>query len=269
MSWSFSELLPAYVGLVIIFVGIGFLIRLSRHASNVFGTVHDEDKTHEEQLARKVKELTGTVATLLTNLSNAQEEIENLRQQLVQANSRITELETIVRMAQGGSGSKLLLVGIGTDPMLKVDLASLRGVESRGLLRIIRLLPVTSDNMKRLVSTYREQGKPIRWVHLATHAGPKGVDFADGVCDGMTLSGWLNEVQVILLGGCETFQTGEMLSTIPFVVTTLEPLDNEDAMRLAGVFWQAVGEGLPPSQVEDRCRKRLPSELMEMAYFRY
>ena len=209
--------------------------------------------------------------------TNLEEVIGELTEKLAEANrkigrleARIIELEkTLARQEIRQTGSDTLLVAVGTDPMLKVDLSALRAVESRTPLKILRLLPVTKDNFRRIIDQRRSVGQPIRRVHIATHASRDGVEFGDGVADGIWLSAQLGGVEVLLLAGCETSQVGDYLGLVPFLVTTLESLSQEDAMRMAGVFWQAVGEWLLPAQVEARCRERLPAELLEAVEFRY
>jgi hypothetical protein len=162
-----------------------------------------------------------------------------------------------------------LLVCIGTNPELQVDLPKLRGMKTRGgPVNLMRLLPVTSTSLAKVLQSARGSGHTIRWVHIATKATSKGVEFADGTFSGEWLSGELTGVEALLLNGCDTFEVGDMLPGIPLVAATLERILHEDAQMLAGVFWQAVADGLTPTEVKRRCQQRLPTKLMEMVYIR-
>jgi uncharacterized small protein (DUF1192 family) len=208
--------------------------------------------------------------------SNLQAFVERLQVQLAEANQKIGELQAKVSLLEAELAkfrdaravNNTLLVAVGADPMLQVDLAALRSVEARTDLRLTRLLPVTQENFRRTLDWHRRRGMPVRYVHLATHAGPAGVQFADGMADATWLSGELRGVEVLGLGGCETAGVGDLLELVPAVITMQEKLPNEDAWQFAAVFWQAIGEGLRMPEVEERCRQRLPARLMEYVEFR-
>jgi len=213
----------------------------------------------------------GEMVLILTNdLSEANQRIGKLLSEIVQLKAMVSQLQTVVEVYQGSGESQTILVGIGSDPDLQVDLIRLRGVTiDKGPVNLLRLAPVSAINLSKVLQSARERGRPIRWVHLATKATPKGIEMIDGVCSGTWLSGEMSDVKVLMISGCDTFEVGETLSGIPVVATTLEKISHEDAKVLAGVFWQAVADGLTPPDIETRCRKRLPNKIMEMIYIRY
>jgi hypothetical protein len=214
--------------------------------------------------------LQALVETLTSDLAAANRKIGELTAKLGQVQAELVEVKQMLAAYQGDRDNQTLLVGIGTDPQLEIDLSALRGVRGRkGPITIQRLIPVSADSLAHMLQTYRNRGRPIRWLHLATKATPKGIEMADGLCTGTWLSGELSEVKALLLGGCETFEVGEMVANVPLVATTLEKINHKDAMTVAGLFWQAVADELTPPEIEARCRQGLPNRLSEMIDVRW
>ncbi len=210
-----------------------------------------ERKAHEwdqerRGLASRIADLEGQVDMLLKKLSIAM--------------SKIAQLE-------GGpappkpllSVRPQLLVAVGPDAALQVDLAALREVATATGLHYTRLLPVTLGNLKAALARRREDGCPIPYVHLAVHAGPNGLQFLDGTASGVELSEVLAGVKVLLIAGCSADQVGDLLGVVPTVVTLREAITHEDARALTRVFWQAVGEGLTGEQAYGRVLERCPA----------
>jgi len=214
--------------------------------------------------------LANMVALLTDDLAAANQKIGGLLSEIVQLKAMVSQLQGVLEVYQGSGDSQTILIGVGTDPELEADLIRLRGVRGdKGPVNLLRLVPITSASLSKVLQSARERNRAIRWVHLATKATPKGVEFADGACTGAWLSGEMSDVKVLLIAGCNTFDVGETLSGIPLVATTLEKISHDDAKVLAGVFWQAVVDGLAPSQIEVRCRERLPARIMEMINMLY
>lgn len=224
-------------------------------------------------LARSVNgesKLANMVTLLTDDLAVANQKIGSMLTEIAQLKAMVSQLQAVIEVYQGSSDSQTILIGIGTDLDLAADLVRLRGVRNeKGSVNLLRLLPITSVNLSKVLQSARERNRAIRWVHLATKATPKGVEFADGTCTGAWLSGEMSDVKVLLIAGCNTFDVGDTLSGIPLVATTLEQISHDDAKVLTGVFWQAVVDGLAPSQIEARCRERLPTRIMEMISMLY
>jgi hypothetical protein len=184
--------------------------------------------------------------------------------------ARIAELETqLARQTTAfAAGLPALLVGVGPQAGLDVDLTALREVQrkSNGYFRFTRVLPVSYENLKNTLARRREAGNPIRFVHLAVHAGPQGVVFTDGVISGTKLSEVLQDVQVLLLAGCEADQVGDLLGVVTSVVTLRERVEVGDARAMTVVFWSAIAEGLDAAQAFERVLERCPavSEFAEL-----
>ena len=68
-----------------------------------------------------------------------------------------------------------LLVCIGPDPDLAVDLAMLRAVRRETGLGFHRLLNATRARLETALRRARGNARAVPWLHLACHAGPSGV----------------------------------------------------------------------------------------------
>lgn len=210
------------------------------------------------------------------------DEIEKLARLLDEARSKIDQLEQLVQYllqelqirgsneadvngTESIDARRSVLVAVGPDRMLDVDLAAFRAVATRTNLRFQRLRDVTKNRFERFLERHRSSGRPIRYVHLATHAGPDGVEFADGRVDGVWLSERLGGVEVLLLDGCEASNVGDLLGVVPYVVTMNEPIDNHDAMLFAEAFWCEIGNGKPAEVAFYLALDRSPPVISEFA----
>lgn len=225
--------------------------------------------SREEQLAMRVRDLEATVRTLQQDHVRDQERIQQMEAQLVDAQKRIVSLEAELQRYLPATRTErpLLLVGMGDDTRLGVDLAALRSATERSGMRLVRLSPVSRDNLGRMLERHRRDGRPIRNVHLAVHAGPDGLHFCDGIADGVWLSEQLADVHVLLIAGCEGDVVGDLLGVVPTVVTLRETISHRDAWQLASVFWELIGQGLTPQTAFERTLKRVPpgvAEFMEL-----
>jgi len=144
-----------------------------------------------------------------------------------------------------------LLVCVGADSALMVDLAALRAVKSATGLCFHRILDVTRDGFDAYLRRERSKGRPVELLHLAVHASHAGIHFGDGVVEGDWLSERLLGVRVMLLAGCEGDRVGDWLGVVPHVVTLAEEIAHEDAAALTQHFWCAIGRGLAPDAALD------------------
>lgn len=156
-----------------------------------------------------------------------------------------------------------LLVALGLDPKLKIDLAALRSVRTRSGIEFHRLQDVTKSSFAAHLDRQRANGRSVELVHIGAEAGADGLVFADGVASWDWLSGVLDGVQVLLLAGCESTHVGEWLGVVPYVVSISEKIVNEDAARFAQAFWMEIGNGVEPKAALDRALDRSPAQLQE------
>lgn len=245
--------------------------------------------TREQHLQQQVAQLEANVAMLLTKFSDASKELVQVREvndqmqrDLMQANRRIAELTEELgkarlelanaqarikelEQARGGGlpSERRLLVGIGSDKALQVDLASLRQVQARTDLRFSRVMPATFDALRRTLQRYRSAGMPIQYVHLSVHASPQGVMLADGVVDGLKLSEILAGVDVLVIAGCSSDAVGDLLGAARHVISMREAIAHDDARVFTEIFWTAIGEGLKPQEAFNRVLDRAPASVAE------
>ena len=144
----------------------------------------------------------------------------------------------------GHISGRTLLVCIGSDSALMVDLAALRAVRSATGLQFRRLVDASRDDFEAHLRRERSKGRPVELLHLALHADHAGVAFADGTADGNWLSERLCGVRVLLLAGCQGDWVGDWLGVVPHVITLSEEISHADAGLLTEHFWKGIGHGL-------------------------
>lgn len=189
--------------------------------------------------------------------------IAALQAELVAARERIRFLEgqQAVKPVMAVVDEIPLMIVIGDDPQLVVDLAALRG--ARGL-EVTRLLPATHRSLKSTVERFRRQGKPLELVHFAVHAEQDGIKL-DRVIKPVELSELLVGVRIAVFMGCLTAEIGDFLAVIPSVVSFREPVPHDEAWQFSLLFWRGIGEGLLPAQAFRRAKERGPTAIGEYA----
>lgn len=219
----------------------------------------------EQALERRVAELESTVATLQRLLFEKTEQNGALQAEVARLNDRVRQLEKLAPPPQPGPAQhpETLLAVIGADPALKIDLAALREVERENNIRVSRVYPVTRAKLKSTLDRFRVNGRPVRYVHMAVHAGPKGLAFQGEVVDAAWLSENLKNVQVLLINGCQSDEIGDWIGVVPTVVTMREDISHEDAAQFAKVFWSAVASGVLPEDAYYQARDRAPQAVAE------
>jgi hypothetical protein len=158
---------------------------------------------------------------------------------------------------------RTLLVCIGPDSALMLDLAALRAVRSATGLEFHRVLDATRPKFAEALRRERNFGRPVELLHLALHASPAGVEFADGVADGSWLSERLFGVRIMLLASCRGDSIGDWLGVVPHVITLSEDITHEDAAVLTQRFWHNIGLGMEPGPALDEALTHCPPAVSE------
>ena len=161
------------------------------------------------------------------------------------------------------SRRRMLLVCVGADGDLLIDLAALRAVRSATGLAFQRLIAPTRRKFAEYLRRERGLGRPVELLHLALHVAPEGVAFSDGLADGNWLSERLSGVNVMLLAGCSGESVGDWLGVVPHVVTLGEEISHEDAAALTQYFWQGIGLGEEPGAALDAALGHCPPAVAE------
>jgi hypothetical protein len=168
--------------------------------------------------------------------------------------------------AATGTGRTLLVcVGAGntSGSALMLDLAALRAVRAATGLKFMRLLDATRPRFDNTLRRERGLGRPIELLHLALHASPAGVEFADGVAGGNWLSERLFGVRIMLLASCEGDSIGDWLGVVPHVITLSEEISHEDAAVLTQHFWHNIGRNMEPAAALDEALTHCPPAVSE------
>ena len=158
---------------------------------------------------------------------------------------------------------RTLLVCIGPDSALMLDLAVLRAVRAATGLKFHRVLDATRPKFAAALRRERDLGRPVELLHLALHASPEGVAFADGVADGSWLSERLFGVRIMLLASCRGDSVGDWLGVVPHVITLSEDISNEDAAVLTQHFWHNIGLSMEPGAALDEALTHCPPAVSE------
>ena len=198
---------------------------------------------------------------------------------LAEANKRIVVLEGVVellmgRLPQTGATSpratdiarhRWVLAVFGPDVDLELDLNAFRKVRQQTGLAFTRLTDVTKDKLTRLLNRERMNGTAVKYIHFAVHANAEGLEFADGVADALWLGEILVGVQAIMMDACKSEEVGDLVRSVPFVVTLLEEIDHQSAMLFAEAFWVEIGRGRDPEDAYYTALTRCPPDVSEFA----
>jgi hypothetical protein len=200
------------------------------------------------------------------DLRAAQRALES--QRTLEAESRVCHPDDLAHPAVSEQpdrypAGRTLLVCVGPDSALMLDLAALRTVRSATGLKFLRLLEATRPKFATALRRERSFGRPIELLHLALHASDQGIQFADGVADGNWLSERLFGVRIVLLASCARDSVGDWLGAVPHVITLSEEIAHEDAAVLAQHFWHNIGLNMEPGEALDEALGHCPPAVGE------
>ena len=154
-----------------------------------------------------------------------------------------------------------LLIAVGSDPALSIDIAALRG--ARGL-QLTTLLPATYQNLKTTLERHLRTGNPDEGVHFAVHASEEGI-MLDRLVTRAELSALLRGTQVCVLMGCTSAEIGDLLTVVPTVVAFNKAVPHDEAWQFSLLFWKAYGDGLSAAAAFAQARERGPTLIGEAA----
>lgn len=174
--------------------------------------------------------------------------------------------EATLKMAQPAQlPCSHLLVVLGPDPDLQLDLVAFRRIRAHAHLRFTRLINVTSAHFEHYLERARMAKEPVRYLHLSVHTSGNEIQLADTHVTGAWLSERLFGVQILLLAGCRGDLIGDLLGVVPYVVTVMEEIDHHQAMLLTEGFWSEIAEGIEPRQAFENALDRCPPLISEFA----
>jgi hypothetical protein len=164
---------------------------------------------------------------------------------------------------EGPMENRTLLVCVGAEEGLMLDLAVLRAVRTATGLEFQRVLNTTKRKLADQLRRARNFGRPYELLHIALHASAAGIEFADGMADGNWLSERLAGVRVMLLASCECDTIGDWLGVVPYVVTLSEEISHEDASALTQAFWHNIGLRQEPGAALNAALAHCPPAVSE------
>ena len=216
-----------------------------------------------KDLAEELRDLKGALRIFQLDHINDLKRIDNLEEQLHKANLRIQELEVSLarytKVEMNNPEYRSLLICVGPDAKLQIDLTSLRKVKTQTGLNFSRVLNVNFSNLKDTLSRARKSERPVRYLHLAVHASAEGLQFSDGVVTGQQLSEVLQDILVMVIAGCESTEIGDLVGVVPVVVTMRESIGHKDAADFTEVFWIEIGKGVNPEDAFYNTLERVPA----------
>lgn len=222
-------------------------------------------ESREAQLAKRISDLE-------EHIERQDIVIERLANMLYYKQSKVEELtERVRQLEQTGPKDRAaskrkpgLVLAVGVDKMLKIDIAKLRGIKT---LRLSVIDNASKDELRSILEERRSGGNPVRLLHLSTHSGPEGVLFSDGLADGEWLSENLKDVEVLVMAGCKAHRVASLLTVVPFVVSMRAEIENTDASTFSYHFWFAVGEGQEAEDAFHYALEKSRDVVSEMAEF--
>jgi hypothetical protein len=258
---------PELAGLLFTALGVGVLlliaVRTEQRMQSRLGSLQLADgvtsETREALLNREVKRLRSEV----DNLRNT---VETLTRQLVGALDKIRALEMSQGVAPSASGDNFnlpeLLVIFGPNATITArDKSGLRqeGIDFESLNQANR-----ASIIDELVGR-REDHRPLRWLHIASDAGPQGVllSHEDGTPDIVEPEWWrqnITETEVIFVSACKGTKISNQLAALTeWLIYFREGVDNNDAGAFAGCFWGEVVRGVPVEAAYSKARQKVPA----------
>jgi hypothetical protein len=194
-------------------------------------------------------------------------ELEKANQKSGRQQQQIAELERQVDALKRGEvpapeKTPALIVAIGDDAALQLDLASLRAVRTATGMEFQRIESATLDKLKQFINRERMASRKFN-VHLAVHAGPQGIRLGGQIIDSIALSEIFDGCGVLLIAGCESDTVGDFLGVIPYVVTMSETVGHDDAALFCRAFWTAIGKHIAPGPALREALNRAPSGMRE------
>ena len=222
-------------------------------------------ESREAQLAKRI-------ASLEEHIKRQDIVIERLQDMLYDKQAKVEELtERVRQLEQTGSKERVankrkpsLVLAVGADKMLRIDIAKLRGIKT---LRLSVIDNASKDELRSFLEERRSSSNPVRLLHLSTHSGPEGVQFSDGLADGEWLSENLKDVEILVIAGCKAHRVASLLTLVPFVVSMRAEIENTDASTFSYHFWFAVGEGQEAEDAFHYALEKSRDTVSEMAEF--
>lgn len=203
-------------------------------------------------LEQRVEELEGRQEFLVSELQKAGMKNMELQRQLDVStrNQPQTEISPV-------------LVVIGSDAALKLDLTAMRAVQSETGMEFRRITDATFPVVKQYLDRARLNGHPYDKMHLAVRADHHGLILSGQVVDNIQFSEILKDVKILLIVGCAGSFIGDYLGVVPYVVTISETTSQADTAFFCRAFWTQIGKGKDATEALRSALRSAPSSMSE------
>ena len=223
-------------------------------------------ESREAQLAKRITDLEAEIEKLNSTIRSLQELLYDRQEKVQELTERVRLLEADTEHNKPRQTRRKpnLVLAVGTDRMLQVDIARLRGIKK---LQLSVIEDATKSEVEALLRQRRSDGRPVKLMQISAHSGLQGVAFSDGIADGVWFSEHLKDVEVLVLAGCQSHGVAALLTAIPFVVSVRDKIENEDASTFSFHFWFAIGEGKDPEDAYYYALEKSSHKVSEMAEY--
>ena len=160
-------------------------------------------------------------------------------------------------------GRRTLLVCVGPDSALMLDLAALRAVRSATGLKFSAFSTPRGPSLPRHCGASAASGGRSSCCTWRSMPRRRGWNSRDGVADGNWLSERLFGVRIMLLASCQGDSVGDWLGVVPHVITLSEEISHEDAAVLTQHFWHNIGLSMEPGPALDEALTHCPPAVSE------
>lgn len=225
-------------------------------------------RTQIEDLEQRLRESEAKVKASEEKIAAMQKVQDILFEQLDEARSKMMDLQRQVdtstrHLPQSDVPATPLLVAVGADSMLSLDLAALRAVETETGMEFRRIQDASLRDIKQHLDRGRLNGRPYDKLHLSVHASSEGILLGGKVINSIELSEILRGIRILVIAGCESSHIGDYLGVVPYVVTLSEKVSNSDASLFARAFWTEIGRKKDSTEALRLALLRAPSGVGE------
>lgn len=160
------------------------------------------------------------------------------------------------------------LVISGNDPSFAIDLSAFRGVRESTGMTFTRLKNPTQSRLEDMVRRFRREmfGK-LPNIHFAAHMGESGIIIQDATLSPERISELFSSAPNMFLAGCESVKIADALSSIDYVLSMIENVSNSDALEVALLWWEGIGNGYTGEEAFQLVEESQPT-ISEMAFLR-
>lgn len=273
-SWSiFTEMLT--IGFFV-FIAVSLLLFIVlRWRPDMLRFDPSVQSSRMKEVTAELSTVKGQVSYLLGQLVVAEKKIRESEEENSKLKIKILSLETTVESLTKrveeeemhkfeGENSPLLVV-VGSDEDLELDLASLRAVQTDTGMGFRRVTDATLEKVVQRMNRARINGRPYDKMHMSVHSGPEGsgVYLGKELVTGVELSEIMKGIKILLIAGCEGGSIGDVLGVVPFVVTISEEVSHGDAALFSRAFWTQIGKKRKPDDALRLALQLAPSGMDE------